>query len=120
MNCSPTLDSETILAELPGNSDTERVLLVHKIQGPHRQTEMELRQQSWAPGIGWFTQSSVHLTPQQMGALRMTMGHAGPSKPPSSVRFPSRNQTTRRETERQSAEQTSIPFVPRVVHAETA
>ncbi len=120
MTCSPTLDSETILAELPGNSDVERVLLVHKVHGPHRQTELELRQQSWAPGIGWFTQSSVHLTPQQMGALRMTMGQASTGKPASSVRFPSRRTSVEKAEQQRGTQPSSLPFVPRVVHAETA
>ena len=35
---------------------------------------MELRQQSFSKGIGWFTQSTVHLEPGQVAALRNALG----------------------------------------------
>jgi DNA-binding transcriptional regulator YiaG len=35
---------------------------------------MELRQQSFSNTIGWFTQSTVHLEPGQVAALRNALG----------------------------------------------
>ena len=35
---------------------------------------IELRQQSWGEGIGWFTQSTIVLEPQQWAQLKTTMG----------------------------------------------
>lgn len=80
---------ETVLAELAGPTPTERVLVVLKTasgsasrldrsrstaaQGQSGAT-IELRQQSWGPGIGWFTQSTVCLTPGQLAQLRLVLG----------------------------------------------
>lgn len=80
---------ETVLAELAGPTPTERVLVVLKTasgsasrrgrsgstaaQGQGSAT-IELRQQSWGPGIGWFTQSTVCLTPGQLAQLRLVLG----------------------------------------------
>ena len=35
---------------------------------------MELRQQSFSKGIGWFTQSTVQLEPAQVADLRNALG----------------------------------------------
>lgn len=68
---------ETLLATLPGSNERERVLVIH-IHGSEP-SRMELRQQSYGEGVGWFTQSSVELEPQQVGQLRLVFG-AAPSK----------------------------------------
>jgi hypothetical protein len=121
-------NSETVLAELPGASDVERVLLVHKVQGSHRQSEIELRQQSWAPGIGWFTQSSVHLSPEQVGSLRIALGSA-PTRSfrPADVpgkRVSENQQAVAKKGVAGAPSLLGMPrsssFVPRIVRAETA
>src|SRR5690606_1498212 len=79
---------ETVLAELPGESDHERLLVVHRVTaasvGPQA-SQIELRQQTWAEKIGWFTQSSVQLTPNQLGALRLTLGRSPHTARPASA-----------------------------------
>jgi len=76
---------ETLLATLPGSTERERVLVVH-IHGSET-SRMELRQQSWGEGVGWFTQSSVELAPQQVGQLRLALGSA-PARVRGSVASP--------------------------------
>jgi len=64
--------SETILSSIP-SSETERLVVV-LIHSPDQGSRMELRQQSFSKGIGWFTQSTVHLEPSQVAALRNALG----------------------------------------------
>jgi hypothetical protein len=66
---------ETVLSTIPA-SETERLLVV-LIQSAETGSHMELRQQSFSKGIGWFTQSSVQLEPGQVAALRNALGHSG-------------------------------------------
>jgi hypothetical protein len=109
-------DRETVLAELPGTSETERVLLVHKLDAATQQSQLELRQQSWAPRIGWFTQSSVFLTPDQVGSLRLALGTgAARSNRPGRTTMPA---PSARPIDPQPHPTSS--FIPRIVRAETA
>ena len=64
---------ETVIATLSAQDDTQRleVVLLSQSGGESR---LQLRQQSWGDGVGWFTQSSVELEPQQLAALKMTLG----------------------------------------------
>ena len=57
---------ETTLTAIPA-SETERLLLVLVHSAEHG-SRMELRQQSFSKGIGWFTQSTVQLEPSQVAA----------------------------------------------------
>lgn len=71
--------SETVLSTIPAAAETERlqVVLVQTADG----SRMELRQQSFSKGIGWFTQSTVHLEPGQVAALRNSLGATGGRRP---------------------------------------
>ncbi len=81
---------ENVLEIIDGQTSNERIALVlcHEIgQASH----VELRQQSWGDGVGWFTQSTLALEPFQVAQLRNALGShsamsAGSSKltPPSS------------------------------------
>jgi hypothetical protein len=64
---------ETVLASLAGSSSTERVLVV-LCQDAGEPSRLEMRQQSWGVGVGWFTQSSVKLEPSQVSQLRQSLG----------------------------------------------
>ncbi len=72
--------SETVLSSIPA-SETERLLVV-LIRSPEAGSRMELRQQSFSKGIGWFTQSTVQLEPGQVAALRNALGTTGGQRPP--------------------------------------
>lgn len=63
---------ETELSAVYGANDRERLLVVlcHAEAGSH----LELRQQSWSDGLGWFTQSTVRLEPHQVASLRGALG----------------------------------------------
>lgn len=76
--------SETVLTTIPGKDDDQRVLavLVHETGQASR---IELRQQSWGEGLGWFTQSTVQLAPHQVAHLRAALGT---SSPPAASRLP--------------------------------
>src|SRR5262245_17696451 len=65
--------NETVLSTLNGATEHERILvvLVHEPAGGSR---LELRQQSFGVGVGWFTQSSVTLEPHQVAELRGALG----------------------------------------------
>jgi hypothetical protein len=65
--------AEIILATVPGARDDEQ-LEIALCQIPGEGSQLELRQQTWAEGIGWFTQSRVRLDPQQVSELRGVLG----------------------------------------------
>lgn len=97
---------ETLLSVLPGSNDQERVAVFLCHQGCGASC-IELRQQSWGDGVGWFTQSKVLLEPDQVADLRDTLGKSG-NQPRSRHILPKHGRTTPSD------------FVPRLVRAETA
>jgi hypothetical protein len=112
LNLSPFFDGfppmprpETLLATLPGESDRERVMVVMVVTASGSQ--VEIRQQSWGDGLGWFTQSTVQLEPEQIGGLRQALGLGGSLGKVRMSAFPA-------EPRRAGG------FVPRVVHADSA
>jgi len=70
--------TEIVLSTLPGTSERERMVVV-LIQAPGTGSFVELRQQSFGDGIGWFTQSSVSMEPHQVAELRSVLGTSGAS-----------------------------------------
>ncbi|HEY2414806.1 MAG TPA: hypothetical protein VGI40_21355 [Pirellulaceae bacterium] len=97
---------ETVLTAIPA-SDVERLLVV-LVQSKDHGCRMELRQQSFSTGIGWFTQSTVQLEPGQVAALRNALGSAGS------------NSTNKSRLPREFSKMTPPAWQPRVVTAETA
>lgn len=97
---------ETVLATLPGASDRDRVLVVlcQATGGSH----VEIRQQSWGEGLGWYTQSSVQLEPQQVAGMRQALGLGGSFGKVQVSAFPAS------EPARKGG------FTPRIVHADSA
>jgi hypothetical protein len=97
---------ETVLATLPGASDRERVLVVmaQGADGSH----VEIRQQSWGEGYGWFTQSTVQLEPSQVAGMRQALGLGGAFSQVRVSAFPA------------SGPKRAGGFTPRVVHADSA
>jgi len=96
--------TETVVTAIPA-SDLERLLVV-LVQTKDHGSRMELRQQSFSAGIGWFTQSTVQLEPSQVAALRNALGTAGSAN---TSRLP-----------REFSKMTPPSWQPRVVTAETA
>jgi hypothetical protein len=99
-----SMTSETVLTSIPA-SDTERLLIV-LVQSLQSGSRMELRQQSFSAGLGWFTQSSVQLEPNQVAALRNALGTA--------------TQRSANCLPREFSKITPSSWQPRIVHAETA
>lgn len=66
---------ETILNELPGDRVDQRLLVVHVVESASLASAIELQQQSWADGLGWYTQSTVRLSPDQLAGLRSLLGN---------------------------------------------
>ena len=96
---------ETVLTTLPSATETERLLLV-LVQSADAGSRVELRQQSFSKSIGWFTQSTVHMEPGQVAALRNALGL-----------------TTGKSTSRLPREFSTVTpaaWQPRVVHADSA
>jgi len=99
------LSTETVLTAIPA-SDVERLLVV-LVQSNDHGSRMELRQQSFSTGIGWFTQSTVQLDPGQVASLRNALGNAGGQR--SASRLP-----------REFSTIAPAAWQPKVVCAETA
>src|SRR5687768_2711628 len=77
---------ETVLSTLSGSSERDRLLVV-LVQEPGSGSRLELRQQSFGEGVGWFTQSSVGLEPHQVAELRGALGSgsSGGNRPAASL-----------------------------------
>lgn len=69
---------ETVLATIPGASDRDR-LVVMMAYDPQAGSTIQLRQQSWGDGLGWYTQNSMAIDPQQLTQLRAALGSGGAS-----------------------------------------
>jgi hypothetical protein len=71
--------AEVLLAEIPGSSENERLAVVHRHDAAG--SRIELRQQTWGEGIGWFTQTTLPLAPQQLADLRAALGGTAVATP---------------------------------------
>jgi hypothetical protein len=100
-----SLPIETVLSSIPA-SDVERLLVV-LVQSAEHGSRMELRQQSFSKGIGWFTQSTVRLEPGQVAVLRNALGATSGQRPVN--RLPREFSTIAPST-----------WQPKVVHADSA
>ena len=81
------LTHEVVLSTIAGATDKERLLVV--LCNRAGESRLELRQQSFGDGIGWFNQSTVALEPGQVAELRTALGtggNRGPSPLPKSFR----------------------------------
>ncbi len=103
--------SEVVLATLPGADDSEQLVVV-LCQTPEHGSRLELRQQTWGDGIGWFTQNRIQLQPHQVAELRAVLGSSG-----SQAKRPRRDSTPLPKAFSRLAPDA---FVPRVVHADSA
>jgi hypothetical protein len=101
-----TQRSETVLSTIPAATETERLLVV-LVQTADHASRMELRQQSFSKGIGWFTQSTVHLEPGQVAALRNSLGTTSGHRPS-------------RPLPREFSTIAPAAWQPKVVHADSA
>jgi hypothetical protein len=78
---------DIVLSTISGATDKDRLLVV--LSNEAGESRLELRQQSFGDGIGWFTQSTVALEPGQVAELRSALGtggNRGPSPLPKSFR----------------------------------
>jgi hypothetical protein len=81
------LAHEVVLSTIAGTTAKERLLVV--LCNRCGESRLELRQQSFGDGIGWFKQSTVALEPGQVAELRNALGtggNHGPSPLPKSFR----------------------------------
>ena len=100
--------NETVLSTISGSSDYERLLVVLCITPGHG-SRLELRQQSFGAGVGWFTQSTVVLEPHQVAELRGALGSGHGRSARSGSNLP-----------REFSRVAPNGFSPRVVHADSA
>jgi hypothetical protein len=107
---------ETVLATLPAFSDDERiqVILSHGDEG----SVVSLVQQSWAEGVGWFTQNALRLSPQQVQQLRWTLGSGAVASTCS--RAAAREEWDAPQIDGARHETVSIPFAAYIRRAESA
>ncbi|MAV36331.1 MAG: hypothetical protein CMJ59_12845 [Planctomycetaceae bacterium] len=97
------MPQETIVTTLSGQTEEDRLVVV-LCQYAAGANALELRQQSWGDGVGWFTQSTVEMSPRQVANLRNALG-GSPGQPPLPAQF-------RRVSEGH--------WQPRVSHADSA
>lgn len=98
---------ETTLTSLPAAVENERILVV-LVQSAGEGSHVEMRQQSFGEGIGWFTQSTIRLEPGQVAALKSALGRAS-AGPATSPRLP-----------REFSKLAPAAWQPRLVHADSA
>ena len=98
---------ETTLTSLPAAVENERILVV-LVQMPGEGSHVEMRQQSFGEGIGWFTQSTVRLEPGQVAALKSALGRSSTGSL-NSPRLPS-----------EFSKVAPATWQPRLVHADSA
>ena len=97
---------EASLTSLPAAVENERILVV-LVQHPGEGSHVEMRQQSFGEGIGWFTQSTIRMEPGQVAALKSALGRT--STGPAATRLP-----------REFSKVAPATWQPRVVHADSA
>lgn len=64
--------NETILSVLQCDGDQGRVVLVHRQS--FGSSELLLRRESFSEDVGWFEQSTIELSPGQLGQLKQALG----------------------------------------------
>jgi hypothetical protein len=64
--------AQTVLATLPGSGPNERLLVALAQRGGRLM--IELREQHYAEGIGWFDQRTMALEPRQFRQLQAVLG----------------------------------------------
>jgi hypothetical protein len=67
------MTARTRLAMLPGSAPCER-LEVNLVQDGDGRLRIELRQQHYGEGVGWFDQRTIALDGQQWQALQVILG----------------------------------------------
>ena len=68
-----------ILATIPSDQDDQRLQVIMDQEASG--TKLRVEQQSFGNGIGWYTQSSVEIAPDQLPVLRQAFGMTGQSTP---------------------------------------
>lgn len=63
--------NETILSVLQSDDELNRVVLVHR--QAFGTSELVLRRESFSEDVGWFEQSSIGLSPDQVGQLKQSL-----------------------------------------------
>lgn len=99
--------TEVTLSVIDGCSASDRVQVV-LCQDTFAGSKIEVRQQSWGDGVGWFTQSSIQFEPHQFRELCGTIGATSrtvSTAPPKRPNHPQQNPPA---------------FSPRVLHADSA
>lgn len=74
-----TLRPETILSVLPGATDHARTVIAMNPTGPGNLVEM--RQETFSPAVGWFVQSRIELSAEQVAGVRRTLGTIPSARP---------------------------------------
>jgi hypothetical protein len=99
------MPSEVVLSTIAGSTEGDRLLLVllNTAEGSH----VELRQQSYGEGIGWFNQATIRLEASQVAELRNALGTGGVNR--SAAQLPKNFRRAQ-----------SQAWQPRVIHADSA
>lgn len=87
------MERQTVIAEIPGSTRNEQ-LIVCLVESGGRGWKVELLDQRWAEGIGWYNQKVIDLEPAQWRALQQSFAShpqaaamQTPLDPPATVPF---------------------------------
>ncbi len=72
--------AEVTIATLDGGSPDRRICVTLSASLQDEGTALRLRHESFSPDVGWFAQSVIDLSPDQVAQLRAALGHVSPSK----------------------------------------
>lgn len=71
---------ETILSVLESDAPAKRVVVVMR-QHPAGGSDLVLRHESWSENVGWFVQSCIELSGDQISDLRSVLGVVPTGRP---------------------------------------
>ena len=72
--------ADTILSTIPGAEEGTRLVVVLRSNRPSN--PLVLRHESFSEAVGWFVQSEIALSSDQVAGLRGALGHAPASRMP--------------------------------------
>ena len=67
---------EIVLAVIPSSDSASRMVFATRCGNASK--PIILRQESFSPNVGWFTQNTIEMTRQEMVLLRSAMGGSAP------------------------------------------
>lgn len=72
--------ADTVLSTIPGTEPGTRIVVALRTEQPHR--PVVLRHESFSEAVGWFVQTEIELSGEQVAGLRAVLGTTSTPKLP--------------------------------------